>query len=78
MADRLSRERGSWNMNRIREKDTTPEQMARNPLHPMGYPAQAASARRMESTSSVAFSRSSNDIPPNVTRRPWAPACLAA
>jgi DNA mismatch endonuclease (patch repair protein) len=36
-ADRLSRERRSWNMSRIRGKDTTPEKAIRSLLHRMGY-----------------------------------------
>ena len=35
--DRLSRERRSWNMSRIRGKDTTPERIVRSLLHRMGY-----------------------------------------
>jgi DNA mismatch endonuclease Vsr len=35
--DRLSRERRSWNMSRIRGKDTTPEKFVRSLLHRIGY-----------------------------------------
>jgi DNA mismatch endonuclease (patch repair protein) len=35
--DRLSRQRRSWNMSRIRGKDTTPEKIVRSLLHRMGY-----------------------------------------
>ncbi len=35
--DRLSKERRSWNMSRIRGKDTTPELIVRRLLHKMGY-----------------------------------------
>ena len=35
--DRLSAERRSWNMSRIRGKDTTPEKAVRSMLHRMGY-----------------------------------------
>ena len=35
--DRLSRERRSWNMSRIRGKDTGPEKVVRSLLHRMGY-----------------------------------------
>jgi G:T-mismatch repair DNA endonuclease (very short patch repair protein) len=35
--DRLTRERRSWNMSRIRGKDTTPEKAVRSMLHRMGY-----------------------------------------
>jgi DNA mismatch endonuclease (patch repair protein) len=35
--DRLSAERRSWNMSRIRGKDTTPERLVRSLLHKMGY-----------------------------------------
>jgi DNA mismatch endonuclease Vsr len=35
--DRLSRERRSWNMSRIRGKDTTPEKIVRSLLHRLGY-----------------------------------------
>jgi len=37
MRDRLSRERRSWNMSRIRGKDTAPERVVRSLLHRMGY-----------------------------------------
>ena len=37
MADRLSRERRSWNMSRIRGKDTQPELTVRSTLHRAGY-----------------------------------------
>ena len=36
MADRLSRERRSWNMSRIRGADTTPERIVRSFLHRVG------------------------------------------
>jgi DNA mismatch endonuclease (patch repair protein) len=36
MADRLSRERRSWNMSRIRGRDTTPEREVRSILHSIG------------------------------------------
>jgi DNA mismatch endonuclease (patch repair protein) len=36
MADRLSRERRSWNMSRIRGRDTAPERHVRSILHRMG------------------------------------------
>src|SRR5881397_1182997 len=35
--DRLSRERRSWNMSRIRGKNTTPEMRVRSLLHRMGF-----------------------------------------
>jgi DNA mismatch endonuclease (patch repair protein) len=35
--DRLSPQRRSWNMSRIRGKDTTPEKIVRSLLHRMGY-----------------------------------------
>src|SRR5262245_39346764 len=35
--DRLTPERRSWNMSRIRGKDTTPEKIVRSLLHRMGY-----------------------------------------
>lgn len=35
--DRLSAERRSWNMSRIRGKDTAPEKIVRSLLHRMGY-----------------------------------------
>jgi DNA mismatch endonuclease, patch repair protein len=35
--DRLSKERRSWNMSRIKGKDTTPEKVVRSMLHKMGY-----------------------------------------
>jgi DNA mismatch endonuclease (patch repair protein) len=37
MRDRLSKERRSWNMSRIRGKDTTPQKVVRSLLHRMGY-----------------------------------------
>lgn len=35
--DRLSQQRRSWNMSRIRSKDTTPELLVRSALHKQGY-----------------------------------------
>jgi DNA mismatch endonuclease, patch repair protein len=35
--DRLSKERRSWNMGRIRGRDTSPEKAVRSLLHRMGY-----------------------------------------
>jgi len=35
--DHLSRERRSWNMSRIRGKDTTPEKVVRSLLRRLGY-----------------------------------------
>jgi hypothetical protein len=35
--DRLSAERRSWNMSRIRGKNTTPEKTVRSLLHRIGY-----------------------------------------
>lgn len=37
MVDNLSRDRRSWNMSRIRSKDTKPEIIIRSLLHKMGY-----------------------------------------
>jgi DNA mismatch endonuclease (patch repair protein) len=37
MRDRLSKERRSWNMSRIRGKDTRPEKVVRSLLHRLGY-----------------------------------------
>jgi DNA mismatch endonuclease, patch repair protein len=37
MADRLSPERRSWNMSRIRGSNTRPERLVRSLLHRMGY-----------------------------------------
>lgn len=37
MRDRLSKERRSWNMSRIRGKNTTPEMVVRRALHRIGY-----------------------------------------
>jgi len=37
MADRLSIEHRSWNMSRIRGKDTKPELLVRSLIHRMGY-----------------------------------------
>ena len=35
--DRISKAHRSWNMSRIRSKDTTPEKLVRSALHKMGY-----------------------------------------
>jgi len=35
--DRLTKERRSWNMSRIRGKNTNPEMVVRRLLHRMGY-----------------------------------------
>jgi len=35
--DRLTKERRSWNMSRIRGKNTKPEMIVRSLLHRMGY-----------------------------------------
>ncbi|MBT3429989.1 MAG: DNA mismatch endonuclease Vsr [Proteobacteria bacterium] len=37
LADRISPEKRSWNMSRIRGKDTKPELRVRSQLHRMGY-----------------------------------------
>lgn len=37
MVDNLTPERRSWNMSRIRSKDTGPERIVRSLLHRMGY-----------------------------------------
>ena len=37
MADHLTREKRSWNMSRIRSKNTKPEIIVRSLLHRMGY-----------------------------------------
>ena len=37
--DKLSRERRSWNMSRIRGKDTAPELVVRSLLHRLGFRA---------------------------------------
>lgn len=37
MTDSLSKEKRSWNMSRIRSKDTRPEKIVRSLLHKMGY-----------------------------------------
>jgi DNA mismatch endonuclease (patch repair protein) len=37
MTDRLSKERRSWNMSRIKGRDTGPERIVRSLLHRMGY-----------------------------------------
>ena len=37
MADKLSKERRSWNMARIKSRDTAPEIAVRRALHGMGY-----------------------------------------
>ncbi len=37
MVDRLSKEKRSWNMSRIQNRDTKPELIVRSLLHRMGY-----------------------------------------
>jgi DNA mismatch endonuclease (patch repair protein) len=37
MTDRITKEHRSWNMSRIRSKDTKPEKAVRSMLHSMGY-----------------------------------------
>ncbi|MFW6114189.1 MAG: hypothetical protein ACOC7K_00445, partial [bacterium] len=37
MADKLSKEKRSWNMSRIRSADTKPEILLRSLLHRMGF-----------------------------------------
>ncbi|MEM9417689.1 MAG: DNA mismatch endonuclease Vsr [Planctomycetota bacterium] len=37
MVDKLTKERRSWNMSRIRGTDTKPERVVRSVLHRMGY-----------------------------------------
>ena len=37
MVDRLSKEKRSWNMSRIKGKDTSPEMAVRKLVHSMGY-----------------------------------------
>ena len=37
MTDHLSKEKRSWNMSRIRSKNTSPEKTVRSLLHAMGY-----------------------------------------
>ncbi|MBM85283.1 MAG: very short patch repair endonuclease [Rhodospirillaceae bacterium] len=37
MADKISKERRSWNMSRIRSKDMKPEMVVRRLVHGMGY-----------------------------------------
>lgn len=37
MTDRISKEHRSWNMSRIRNRDTKPELIVRSLLHRMGY-----------------------------------------
>lgn len=37
MADKLSKKRRSWNMSRIRSRDTKPELAVRSALHKLGY-----------------------------------------
>lgn len=37
MMDRISKEHRSWNMSRIRGRDTKPEKVVRSLLHRMGY-----------------------------------------
>ncbi len=37
MADTISREHRSWNMSRIKNRDTSPERIVRSVLHRMGF-----------------------------------------
>src|SRR3954471_7386002 len=37
MRDKLTKERRSWNMSRIRSKDTNPERIVRSLLHRLGF-----------------------------------------
>lgn len=37
MADTISREHRSWNMSRIKDRDTSPERIVRSVLHRMGF-----------------------------------------
>lgn len=37
MVDRISKQRRSWNMSRIKSRDTVPEKKLRSLLHQMGY-----------------------------------------
>jgi DNA mismatch endonuclease (patch repair protein) len=37
MADRISRQHRSWNMSRIRDRDSKPEKVVRSTLHRLGY-----------------------------------------
>jgi len=37
LMDRITKARRSWNMSRIRSKDTEPERIVRSMLHKMGY-----------------------------------------
>ncbi|WP_081703023.1 DNA mismatch endonuclease Vsr [Desulfuromonas sp. TF] len=37
MVDRITKERRSWNMSRIRSKDTSPEKLVRSFLHRAGF-----------------------------------------
>ena len=37
MTDRLSKDKRSWNMSRIKNRDTGPEKAVRSMLHKMGY-----------------------------------------
>src|SRR5579862_5549375 len=45
--DSLSKERRSWNMSRIRSRDTKPERAVRSMLHRLGFRFRLASGRRI-------------------------------
>jgi DNA mismatch endonuclease (patch repair protein) len=57
MADRLSRERRSWNMSRIRNKNTGPERQVRSILHRLGCRFRLKSAGRLPGTPDVVLRR---------------------
>jgi hypothetical protein len=68
--DRLSAERRSWNMSRIRGKDTTPEKIVRSLLHRMGYRFQLhrripIQTRRAERGVRNSLSASTGETPPS-------------
>ncbi|HSU55759.1 MAG TPA: type II toxin-antitoxin system HicA family toxin [Candidatus Dormibacteraeota bacterium] len=52
MRDKLTKERRSWNMSRIRGKHTTPEKVVRSALHRMGFRFRLQVRIRFESSSS--------------------------
>jgi len=61
--DRLSRERRSWNMSRIRGKDTTPEKRVRSLLHRLGF------RFRLHVRIPVTLSASTGEAPPSPLRK---------
>lgn len=54
--DKLSEERRSWNMSRIRDRDTTPEMVVRRLIHAAGF-RYRLHVREMEGSPDLVFPR---------------------